>query len=180
LNKKWFFIMVVLVSLANLGWAKTPDTFLTYGRFQGGHDNFYKFIGSQDEFSLYGTVYTWRRLRAQTGLFYWEAHKRISTIDYQLNSLTIPLRVLYTQPITKTLSVYGGGSYSLSLLIENFNRTEQYTAIGRQVFWGIECRLPWPEYTLVFEASRGFVTYQKLDNLHVEGDTYRLGIGYKF
>lgn len=178
-----FFLIIGLITVVTSAgslFAKAPDTFITYGRFQGGHDEFRNFIGPQNEFSVYGTISTWKRLRIQTGLFYWEAEKNISKIDYKLSSLTIPLRLLYTQPVTKTFSVYGGGSYSLSVLLENFNRTEQYTALGRQIFWGIEYQLPWPQYTFVFEASRTFVNYGKLDNLHIEGDTYRLGIGYEF
>lgn len=155
-----------------------PNYYVNLGSFSGER-SFQEFIGSQIETSVFAPMWHFNNLRIQTGLSFWSFKKELLSDDYLLNKLSIPIRFLYYMNVKQKINMYGGVAYTLDMLIENYEKTETYYSIGKQIIIGTEYQLL-KDYVLTLEYIDLFSQFKNLDNLRTSGTILRFGFGGRF
>jgi len=155
------------------------DMTLLLGRVMSSEDRYGEFVENEKEISLFTPILTWRSFCVSSGLSYLNTHKEIRSYDYNLTQLIIPIRVMGAYPITKKTTVYAGAQTGFSLLLETFERTETYSAMGVGGIVGADYQFT-SHYRAIIEYSNFIVTYKRLDNLNTNLGALRVGVGYSF
>ena len=149
------------------------------GRFDPTNHGFKEFIDPSLELNIYTTIGGTEYFELQTGLSYWSNSQVFADENYSLKSIFIPIRFSYQyHPSKKWIPFWGAGA-GFHFLIEEYTKTELYWTVSYTLFSGITYQLS-PKLGITNEISYIYGTFSGIDNLNVEGLSYRIGLRYTF
>jgi hypothetical protein len=152
------------------------ETTVSIGFFSTGESAFEEVIGHPLEFSIISNVYHYKNIYLQTGAHFWNKNTQFGDLNYSLDSLTVPLRILYKQTLYKPVSFYIGCGLAPHFLIENFEKTEVYHSINQLAFLGLTAPIFSQKFRFNYELEISKTNFSLVNNLSLNSVTMRFGI----
>jgi hypothetical protein len=156
-----------------------PDLSFLFSGVSSSEDSYGEFVEGHTQFSVLCPIYRKWFFTLESGVSYLNTHKDIRGYEYNLTHLIVPLRLTASYPLTRSLTVYGGGQGGLSILLETFDHNETYTSVGVGGILGADYALT-KRCRFIFEVSNFSVNYPRVDNLDTTLYLTTLGLGYTF
>lgn len=170
---------LILLLLSPVIESKPKTIQASIGRFDPTNHGFEEFINNALEYNLYTTLGGNEYFELQTGLSYWSDEQTFAEEAYCLRSVYIPLRFAYQfHPSDKWAPFFGAGA-GFHFLIEEYTKTELYWTVSYTAFSGVNYHLS-DRFYITSEVAYSYGTFSGIDNLNVEGVSFRAGLGYKF
>jgi hypothetical protein len=155
------------------------EIFTTIGRFDSTNHGFEEFISTSTEYNLFASFGSHPNFNIQSGISYWINKQIILDKDYSLSSIMVPIRFTYKfNPFEKWTPYFGAG-IGLHTLIETYIKTEEYSTISYLIFSGFNYNFT-TSYFINSEITYSYGNFSGIDNLNVEGLSFRLGLGQQF
>lgn len=149
------------------------------GRFDPTNHGFQEFIGNNIEYSAFLGFGNNPYFNIQTGLSFWKEKKQFADKDYQLSSILIPIQFIYRfHPSEKWVPYFGSGA-GIHMLLEKYEQTELFWTISYNIFSGFQYNIK-PKLFINSEITYSYGNFSGIDNLKVEGLSFRLGLGRRF